>query len=309
VAKRKGNTYRRNLGLVAVPYAAWGSVGIFVREIDLPPSAISAWRLLFAVLAITLMMSARAELRHFHPGVQKRLLIMMGMVLGLAKPLFLLALVRTDIGVAVVIAFSWPLWHTLLAWVFRGERQPPNVVAALALCLAGLAMVALRSGDIPRGDDAIGIAAALTASVLAAVQIFLIREVHFDIPAMTVNLWQSAVAAIMLFPFAAHGVITRGLSVNDIAILVLIGGVFTGVGGAMQVAGARRLNPAATAVVSYLEPLVATVLGVLLLDERPRVVGAIGIVLVLGSGIFVLLRANVQPASQPPSTGMNAPVT
>jgi len=38
-------------------------------------------------------------------------------------------------------------------------------------------------------------------------------------------------------------------------------------------------------------------------------VGAIGIALVLVSGIFVLLRANVQPASQPPSTGMNAPVT
>jgi len=283
---------------VAIPYAAWGSVGVFVRQIDLSSTAISAWRLLFAVVVIGLMMSARADLRHFHPGAQRRLLILMGVVLGSATPLFLLALVRTDIGIAVVVAFSWPLWHVLLAWFFRGERQPRSVIVALGFCLAGLAMVALRSGDLPRGDDAIGIAAALGASILAATQLLLVREVHFDIPALTVNLWQSAVAAMMLFPFAAHGVVTRGLSPADIAILVLIGGVFTGLGGGLQVAGARRLNPAATSVVSYLEPLVATFLGIVLLDERPRVVGAIGIVLVLGSGIFILLQGDVsRPAS------------
>jgi len=295
LAERPRNSYRRNLSLVAIPYAAWGSVGVFVRQIDLSSTAISAWRLLFALLAMALMMSARAELRRFHPGAQRRLLVLIGMVLGLAKPLFLLALVRTDIGVAVVVAFSWPFWYALLGWLFRGERQPPPVLAALALCLAGLAMVALRSGDLPKGDDAIGITAALGAAILAATQLLLVREVHFDIPALTVNLWQIAVAAMMLSPFAVHGLVTEGLSMTDVAILVLIGGVFTGLGGGMQVAGARRLNPAATSVVSYLEPLVATFLGIVLLDERPRVIGAIGIVLVLGSGAFVLFRGEVSP--------------
>ncbi len=295
LSERLRHTYRRNLSLVAIPYAAWGTVGVFVRQIDLSSTAISAWRLLFALLAMALMMAARAELRRFHPGAQRRLLILIGIVLGLAKPLFLLALVRTDIGVAVVVAFSWPFWYALLAWLFRGERQPPPVLAALALCLVGLAMVALRSGDLPRGDDAIGIAAALVAAMLAASQLLLVREVHFDIPALTVNLWQTAVAATMLSPFAVHGLATRGLSWTDVAILVLIGSVFTGVGGAMQVAGARRLDPAATSVVSYLEPLVATFLGIVLLDERPRLVGAVGIALVLGSGMFVLLRGEVNP--------------
>ena len=306
---RASKTYRRNLGLVATPYAVWGSVGVFVRQIDLSSAAISAWRLLFAVATIAALMAVRADIRRFHPGGQRRLLILLGMVLGLAWPLFLLALIRTDIGVAVVVAFSWPLWYTLLAYFFRGERQPPVVVAALVLCLVGLALVAVRSGDLPRGDDAIGIAAALGASIFAALQILLIRDVELDIPALTVNLWQSTVAAILLSPFAVHGAVTQGLTWTDLAILVLIGGVFTGLGGALQVAGARRLNPAATAVASYLEPLVATALGIIVLDERPRVVGAIGIVLVVGSGMFVLLRGQGQPASQPPSTGTYVPVT
>jgi drug/metabolite transporter (DMT)-like permease len=309
LADRLGNAYQRDLALVAMPYAAWGSVGVFVRHIDLSPTAISAWRLLFAVAMIALMMSLKVDLRRFAPGSQRWVLILIGIVLGLAKPLFLLALIRTDIGVAVVVAFSWPLWHTLLAWLLRGERQPPSVIFALGLCLAGLAMVALRSGALPRGDDAIGIGAALAASVLAAVQLFLVREVDFEIPALTVNLWQTAVASLMLLPFAIEGVITRGLSATELAILLLIGGVFTGLGGAMQVAGARRLNPSATAVVSYLEPLVATFLGILLLGERPRVIGGFGLALVLGSGMFILLQGQAYPASQPPSTGTNAPVT
>lgn len=298
LAERGSNTYRQNLALIATPYAVWGSVGVFVRQIDLSAIAISAWRFLFAVLAIALVMLARAETRRIHPGAQRRLLLVMGIVLGSATTLFLLALLRTDIGVAVVITFSWPLWYALMAWLFRGETQPPAVIVALALCLAGLAMVALRSGGLPEGDDAIGISAALAASVLAATQLLLVREVNFDIPALTVNLWQTAVAAVMLLPFAVGGAVVDGMSLTDLAILVLIGGVFTGLGGAMQVAGARRLNPAATSVVSYLEPLVAIFLGIVLLDERPGVAGAIGIVLVLGSGVFVLLRAEVsQPAT------------
>ena len=243
------------------------------------------------------------------PRATEKLLITIGIVLGLANPLFLLALVRTDIGVAVVVAFSWPLWYSLLAWIVRGEKQPPVVVVALVFCLVGLAMVALRSGSLPTGDDAVGILAALGASVMAALQLFFIRDVQFDIPALTVNLWQSAVAATMLLPFALHGVATRGLSLRELAILVLIGGVFTGFGGALQVAGARQLNPAATAVISYLEPLVATLLGIIVLDERPRLLGSFGIALVLGSGVFILARSANQPASQPPSTGTYAPLT
>lgn len=282
---------------------------MFVRHLDLPATAISAWRLLFATAAVAIVMATRSELRRVRPGAQVRVLILIGVVLGLATPLFLLALVRTDIGVAVVVAFSWPLWHTLMAWVLRGERQPPAVVVALGLCLLGLALVAVRSGSLPTGDDAVGIAAALAASVFAASQIFLFREVRFDIHAITVNLWQSAIAAIMLAPFALRGLANHPLSASDLAILLLIGGVFTGLGGVMHVAGARRLNPAATAVVSYLEPLVATFLGIVLLDERPRPIGAIGVALVLGSGLFILLRARAQPASHPPSTGTKAPVT
>lgn len=280
----------RDAVLVAVPYATWGSVGLFVRWVDLPAIAIAGWRLLMAVVGISLIRALRPAWRVRAAPGQRRILVVLGVALGLSWPLFFLGLQLIDIGVATVLSFSWPLWYVALAFAVRRERQPWTVVAALAVCLVGLALLALRSGSLPRGDDALGILAALGASVLAAVQLLVIRSVALDVPALTVNLWQTSIGALMLAPFTVHSALSGEVTVRAVAILLLIGGVFTGVGAALQVAGARRLDPAHTSAISYLEPLVATALGVLVLGERVRPLGAVGGALVLGGGMFVLLR-------------------
>lgn len=279
---------RRDLLLVATPYAVWGSVGLFVRWIDMSAIAIAGWRLLMAAAGILAVMSLRPRLRQVQPRGQTRVLVTLGVALGLSWPLFFAGLQLIDIGIATVLSFSWPLWYIVLAFTIRKERQPRSVILALIVCLLGLVLLTVRSGELPRGDDLLGVLAALGASVLAAVQLLVIRSIDTVVPALTVNLWQTSVGALMLLPVTIHSAATGDLTWRSLAILVLIGGVFTGVGGALQVSGARRLDPSHTSVISYLEPLVATLLGVIVLGERPGPVGLVGILLVLGAGSFVV---------------------
>lgn len=286
---------RRDLALVATPYAIWGSVGLFVRWIDMSAIAIAGWRLLMAVGGILAVMALRPRLREVRSRGQARVLVTLGVALGLSWPLFFAGLQLIDIGIATVLSFSWPLWYIVLAFTLRGERQPATVIAALCICLLGLVLLTVRSGELPRGDDLLGVLAALGASVLAAVQLFVIRSIDVVVPPLTVNLWQTSVGALMLLPLTVHSAAVGDLTWRSLAILVVIGSVFTGVGGALQVAGARRLNPSHTSVVSYLEPLVATLLGVIVLGERPGPIGIVGILLVLGAGAYVVRHRTVPP--------------
>ena len=48
-----------HLASVGATYGVWGSVGIFVRHLDLPATAISGWRLGLGVVATWVMGRAR----------------------------------------------------------------------------------------------------------------------------------------------------------------------------------------------------------------------------------------------------------
>jgi DME family drug/metabolite transporter len=279
-----------HLAAVAGTYGVWGSVGIFVRHLDLSATAISGWRL--ALAAIATWVAGRAR-----PGTLVRVerrhvgdLVLLGVSVGLSWPLFILALQRTDVGVAAVLSFAWPLWYVAIDRAWSGRRYPASVVIAFVVCVAGLALVVLRSGSLPSGDDAIGVAAALGASIGAAFQLLYVRRIAADVPTRTVNLWRTVVAAVMLAPFTVRGTVAHPPGGLDLGILVLLGAVMTGVLGEVQVAGSRYLAAQETAVVSYMEPLVAAVLGALFLAERLGALGVVGVVLLLGAGASILLQ-------------------
>jgi drug/metabolite transporter (DMT)-like permease len=295
---------RRLAHLVSVgaTYGVWGSVGIFVRHLDLPATAISGWRLTLAALATWVMGRSRpgtlvhVERRHVAD------LVLLGVSMGLSWPLFILALQRTDVGVAAVLSFAWPLWYVAIDRAWFGRRYPASVVVAFVVCVCGLGLVVLRSGSLPTGDDAVGVVAALGASVGAAFQLVYVRRIAAEVPSRTVNLWRTVVAALMLAPFTIRGTVAHPLDLTDAGILLLLGAGMTGLLGEVQVVGSRILAAQETAVVSYMEPLVAAVLGAIFLDERLGALGLVGVALLLGAGLSILLQGGEVHDLSPPAS-------
>jgi drug/metabolite transporter (DMT)-like permease len=70
----------------------------------------------------------------------------------------------------------------------------------------------------------------------------------------------------------------------------------------VQVVGSRILAAQETAVVSYMEPLVAAVLGAIFLDERLGALGLVGVALLLGAGLSILLQGGEVHDLSPPAS-------
>ncbi len=299
----------RSTGIAAVVVSctAWGCVGILVRALPLAAVTIAGFRLGFAslgVLAGGLTPPGRVQLR---PRGQWRRLLLLGALMAANWWLFILAFQLTDIGITVVLSFTWPVWAALFDRSLDIARPDRATVAALGVSMLGIALLGLRHGIELRPQDLAGMAAALATALSFAVMVMSSRSIHASISSATVNFWQSLIAAALLMPFALLGLHGRPLHGKDIAILVVLGAVLTGLGGTLFLVGMRTLSSAETAVFSYLEPLSATVLAAVFLHENPGAPGFVGIVLIVGAGLWV---AVAQPAaSQPPSTARKAPVT
>jgi drug/metabolite transporter (DMT)-like permease len=105
----------------------------------------------------------------------------------------------------------------------------------------------------------------MVASVTCALLIVLCRKYVARYPAMTLTLYQNAVAALCVLPFGGHTV--RNIGGNDLAQLLLLGVVFTALAQTLYVQGLKTVKAQLASVITCLEPVYGIALAYFLLDE------------------------------------------
>ncbi len=273
----------------------WGTIGIVVRWSTLPAAATAFARSVIAAVALGGYLTMRDRRLPWRLGFTPRQLRWVG-VLGAALGihwLFLLgAYQRAPIGVVLLITYLYPALATAVAPRLLGEVVTARHVAALALSIAGVAVLA-RPG---RGGG-VGIAYALAACVLwAAIAVIIKRELG-GVEPIRLTAVQLSVAAAVLAPFAvfAHWGVPR---VEWLWLLVL-GVVLTAGALSAFVALLHRLPVSVAGVLGCIEPVAAVLFAWWALAERPGWPTVAGGTAVLAAAIMVAtarVAAAVAPA-------------
>jgi drug/metabolite transporter (DMT)-like permease len=197
-------------------------------------------------------------------------------------------LVATTSRVAI-LAYTMPIWSTLLAWPCLGERPNRVQATALVLCGAGLAILIypLTANGIP-----LGIVFALAVGVCWAGGTVYLKWAHIEADQMGVGSWQMTIAAVILiacmviFDGAPH---FGGAHVDGIAATAWTGIAGNGVAYALWFTIIRRL-PAVTASLGVLaSPVIGVIGSFLLLGEVPTLADTIGFALIFIASACVLL--------------------
>lgn len=194
-------------------------------------------------------------------------------------------------GVAATVGAIQPLIVIGLARMVMERRiTTASVLAALA-GLVGVALLVLT----PRAAlDPIGIAAGLAGALSMAAGTVLSRHWQPDVPALTFTAWQLTAGGLLLVPLAfmvepSLPTLT-GLNLLGFLWLGLVGGALTYI---IWFRGVARLEPAAVASLGFLSPLVATLLGWLLLGQSLSPLQVVGFATVLAS-VWMAQRANAK---------------
>ena len=184
---------------------------------------------------------------------------------------------------AYALLFASPLLITALSVPFLGEKVGKRRWAAVVLGLIGVIIV-LRPGLQPLS---LGHAAGLTAAVAHSIGAIVVRKVGREERSPTLILFP--MVAVLLIMAAVLPGTYKPMPILDVGTLALMGLLL--IGGQMMVLNAYRNAPAALiAPMQYSQIIWAALFGFVFFAEIPDMWVAIGSLLIISSGVFVVWR-------------------
>ena len=286
----------RTLGIFAVALGTiiWGTVGPVVRLFpEGTEFQYSLIRNLTGVSALWLFVLFSKDKRRYTKQDIVPILVG-GIGATLFFPFFILAFQLTGVGVAAVVSIGVaPIFVGLIAWI--ALKQPPGKQWAIGTVIAVAGVVAL---NWPSGNNTVsflGVAFAMAAAFgysMQATGMGMISKRHTPFqsvaPMFTIGtILQAPLSYGRDFSFLQDPVLLLG---------VLYGGIVTvAVAYAFFIYGISRIGAATAVTVGLMEPLTASILGVVLLGETVSAVGIAGSILIL-AGLVIVSRPPKEPA-------------
>lgn len=287
-------TERRAALVVASIAVLWGSVGVVVRQVELPAVALVTARIWVAAPALALFLWRTEGTTGWRWPPSPRL-VLNGVVLAAHWVSFVAALQRAPIGTVLLITYLAPVGIAAFAPAYLGEHVPTRTKVALGVAVGGIALIAAPAME---GSSTGGVLLALLTGALYVPLALLNKALSDELGGVQLAFFQQLVAGALLAPFALLA--GWGAPSIDWLWLLVLGLVYTGFAFATYLWALMRMPATRAAVLLYLEPASAVGFGWLLLDEAPTAIVLVGGVLVVGAG--VLVARTPAPPETPPIT-------
>lgn len=234
----------------------------------------TAWLRLVWAAAILLVL-VRPPLRAMDPAA-RRAGVALGTATGAMTLLYFGAVDRLPLGTATALEFLGPLGVAVV------QRRAGRAGFALPV-VALLGVLALTEPWTGRADG-LGVAFALLAAVGWAAYILLTQRVGDALPGLSGLALSFLVAAVVTAPFgiasvAPHLELSPVLRSGGLALIMPL------LPFALEMIALRRLDAAAFGTLMCLEPALGTTVGLLVLGQEPRLLGLVGVALVIVAGV------------------------
>ena len=261
----------------------FGTLGIFTRNIAVSSGELALYR---AILAAGLILVYLAAGRKPIPFKKIRrelpLLLLSGMAMGVNWVLLFSAYRFTTISMATLSYYFAPVIVILACPILFHERMTAKEILCFVMSTAGLVLI-IGAGGAGNGTDLIGVLFGLGAAAFYAAVILMNKFIR-QVTGIHRTLIQFAGAILILLPYVG---LTGGFHLEVLdgtgwVCLLVVGLVHTGVTYCMYFSALKDLSGQETAVLSYMDPLVATLISVLVLGEPMALTQALGGAMILG---------------------------
>jgi drug/metabolite transporter (DMT)-like permease len=286
---------RRDLLLLVVGVTAVSFSAVLVREADAPSFAVAFYRCAMAsVILVPLgLLRHRDEYRRL-TSRQWRLAVGSGVVLAAHFATWISSLSFTTVAASAVLVQTLPLWVAAFGR-FVGERPTRRALTGMAIAVVGTAIIA--GGGFHGGSRAVvGDLLALAGAIFAAIYVLLGRSLRQELSLVTYSsIVYAAAGCVLALVMLVSGTAFLGYPSETWLMFVLItaGPQFLGHTTFNYLLGHVRASIVAVALLA--EPVGATILAWIILDEPPGAATVIGGAVVL-IGVYVAIAAESRAA-------------
>ena len=278
-------------GRMLMSMLIFGTVGLFVRYIPLPSSAIACARGVIGAACIYLHMKARR--RRIDPGAVRGnagALLLSGAALGFNWA-FLFEAYRYSVSTATLMYYLAPTIVMLLSPIVLKEKLTARKMICSLISLGGMVLVSGVLTD--HAPQLPGVLWGLAAAALYAAVMILNRRIT-GVKSEDRTVVQLSVSAVVMLLYVMLTELQAAYTLTAVqgALLIVVGVVHTGIAYLCYFGALRDLPAQSAAILSYLDPAVALLLSALVLGEKLGLHGWIGAVLILGGALVSELNGN-----------------
>ncbi len=260
------------------------------------PLGVGAVRILVGAVVLWIFVGHRPD----PTGLRHRVTDIVIGAVGVAvyQPGFFIGTERSGVALGTIVALgSAPVFAGTLQWAWLGRRPSGMWALATATMVVGGVMLVLG-----RGGESVFSTTGTLGSLSAGLGYALFalttkRLIDRGMGSTEALAWQFSLGALLLVPMLAAQPLAWIASPSGFAMSAHLGVLATGVAYLLYGRGLRSLPTSTAVTLTLVEPVTAAVAAVIILDERLRWYGWLGVVLVVGG----LALAGRDPARSPVS--------
>ena len=280
------STHVKSRNMLIISMCVFGTIGILRRYIPLSSSLVALVRgVIGSIFLLFVCLFTRRKLDIQAMKKNLLLLALSGAGIGFNWILLFEAYNHTSVATATLCYYLAPILVILASPMVLKENLTVKKILCTITALVGMVLV---SGITEAGFSGIaelkGVLFGLSAAVLYA-SVILLNKLMPGVPSYDRTIFQLSLASIALLPYVLLTENWGAVTLTPIAVVLLLvaGIIHTGISYCLYFGSMDHLPSHTVALLSYIDPILAVILSVLLLREPMSLSAAIGAVMILGA--------------------------
>ncbi|MBK5254298.1 MAG: EamA family transporter [Peptostreptococcaceae bacterium] len=260
----------------------FGTLGPFIRQINLPPTELALYRAILAAGFLSFYLIIKQTAFDFKQIKKEMVLLFFsGAAMALNWIFLFKAFNHTTVSLATLSYYFAPVIVILVSTlIFKEAITTKKVICFIASTMGLILMTDIGESS---GSQLKGILFGLTAAFFYSI-VILFNKFIKNVPAIQKTLLQFIAAIVVLLPYV---LITTGINITSIngsgLISLLIVGLFhTGFTYVLFFGSVKELSGHEVSLLSYIDPLVAVIVSIIVLNESILPIQLLGGAMIIG---------------------------
>jgi len=261
-------------------------LGVFVRNISANEYIVTFARLSIGLVFLVCFLYWKKATNHIKLSKYPYPLLVTGILMAMAILCYTNAINSTTLANAVFLLYLGPLLAVGISAILLREKF--TLLNAGILFLAFLGFLFLLEFNVPSSmQESTGYLWGVGAAICYALFIVLNRKIPDEIPVLTRTFYQLLFGAMTMLPFLDVSIFS--MTINDIYWLIAIGFFQGFLAISLAILAIKHLKTIEYGTISYIEPLMAALIGYALYSENLTLLQLIGCAVVIFGGLLQMI--------------------
>ena len=274
--------------LFVVSMFIFGTLSIFVKKINLTSGEIALYRAVLAAFVIGIyLLISKQKINVFDYKKELILICISGIAMGFNWVFLFEAYNYTSVSIATLSYYCAPIIVTILSPLIFKEKMSMKKWICFIMSTVGLILIT-GIGELNNRNNLLGIVFGLLAATLYATVILLNKLVK-KLGGIQRTFIQFLSATVILIPYVilTSDINIVGMNGTSWIYLLIVGIIHTGITYCLYFTSLKEIHGQQASILSYIDPLVAILISVVILEETMTIAQIIGGSLIL---IFTLIN-------------------